>query len=204
MIDLVQFQPYIYPVLPELSDMEFIANTRRACIEFCRKTQVWQMDLDPIDIVAGQQVYTMTLPTDADLSKVMRVIIDGVDQIPLSEKPAGSSFGYAPYYTVNISTNQITLVKSPLDNVPAGLQICIALKPTITAFQVPEILLSQYPEAISYGALGNLCAMVGRPFSDFEMAKQYREDFRHAINSAASDALYGFSRAVLETIPAYI
>jgi hypothetical protein len=204
MIDLSKFQPFIYPVLPELSDMEFIANTRRACIEFCRQTQVWQIDLEPIDIVVGKHVYDLVLPDDAELSKVMRVSAEEMELTPIAEERKSRSFGYSPCYSVNIQTKQIALATTPQNNAVGGLQIRVALKPTTTAFQVPDILLSQYPEAIAYGALGNLCSMVGRPFSDFEMAKQYREDFRHAINCAASDASHGFSRAVLNTVPSYI
>jgi hypothetical protein len=204
MIDLSRFQPYIYPALPELSDMEFIANTRRACIEFCRQTQVWQIDLEPIDIVAGKHVYDLVLPKDAELSKVMSVIAEEIDLIPIAKERKSRVFGYSPCYSVNIQTKQIALETTPKSNVVGGLQIRVALKPAIASFQVPEILLTDYSEAISCGALGNLCSMVGRPFSDLQRAAAYREDFRHMINSATSDAAHGFSRANLNTKESYI
>ena len=204
MTDLSKFLPYIYPALPEVSDMEFIANTRRACIEFCRLTRVWQIDLEPMDIVAGQSNYSMLLPPEADLSKVLTVVVDGQELLPISERLHGNSQGSTGFYNVNHSDKKIILSSIPANDITVGLQISVALQPTIVTFDVPEILFNTYPEAISLGAIANLCAIMGRPFGNLEMAKLYREEFRMAINAATSDASYGFSRAVLNTTPSYI
>ncbi|MGB4497893.1 MAG: hypothetical protein WBI40_04275 [Methylococcaceae bacterium] len=202
MIDLVKFSPFIYPALPEVSDMEFISHTRRACVDFCRNTFVWQVDLEPMDLHDKQNTYALAIPENAELVRVMRVVV-GDDEYTAINDTVGMSFGYAPYYVSHIASKEIDLVKTPMSNVPAGLKVRVALMPSYAAMEVPEILFTRYAEAISYGALGNLCAMAGRPFSNFEMAKQYREDFRHAQDCAKSEAAHGFSRATFETQSAY-
>jgi hypothetical protein len=203
MTDLVKFSPYIYPVLPELSDMEFIAYTRRACIDFCRRSLVWQIDLPTMDINTSQNVYPLTIPAGSELTHIMRVMVDEEDYAPVNESN-GATFGYAPYYVSRIETREMQLVKFPQSNSPNGLEIRVALQPAQLAMEVPDILYTHYSEAIAVGALSNLCSIAGRPFSDLQRAAEYREDFRHMINSATSDAASGFSRAILNTKESYI
>lgn len=205
MIDLSKFQPFIYPTLPEVSDMEFIANTRRACIEFCRRSLVWQKELAPMNVNGGQNTYALDIPPEAELTRVMRVMVDNQNYTAVTEDDfTGSSFGFAPYYITRLMSREISLVKTPLDNLENGLKISVALQPTHTTMQVPDILYIHYAEAIAVGALSNLCSIAGRPFSNPDMAMQYKEDFRHAINNATSDAVHGFSRATFNSTEAYI
>ena len=143
MIDLVKFSPYIYPVLPELSDMEFIAYTRRACIEFCRRSFVWQQDLPAMDINASQNVYTLPIPASSELTRIMRVMIDEEEYAPVNESN-GISFGYAPFYVSRIETREMQLVKFPQSNSKDGLEIRVALQPAQMAMEVPDILYTHY------------------------------------------------------------
>lgn len=203
MTDLSRFSPFIYPVLPELSDMEFIAYTRRACIEFCRRSLVWRQDLPVMDINASQNIYPLAIPENSELTRIMRVIVDSENYEPVNDSN-GTSFGYVPYYVSRIETREMQLVKFPQSNIPNGLEIRVALQPSQMAMEVPDILYTHYAEAIAVGALANLCNIAGRPFSDPQRAKSYQEDFRHMINSATSDAAHGFSRAILNTKESYI
>lgn len=203
MIDLGKFKPFIYPSLPEVSDMEFISNTRRACIEFCRRSLVWQVELNPIDVVSGQVTYALEIPEDTELTRVMKVIVNRDEYTPINDD-AGQFFGFAPYYVSHITSREIDLIRPPQDNIAGGLKIKVALQPTHTAMQVADILYTHYSEAIALGALANLCSIAGRPFSNPQLAKQYTEDFRHAINNATSDAVHGFSLATFNTQEAYI
>jgi hypothetical protein len=203
MIDLVKFSPFIYPVLPELSDMEFIAYTRRACIDFCRRSLVWQQDLPAMDINASQNVYALAIPEGSELTRIMRVAVDEEDYMPVSESN-GMSFGYSPFYISRIESREMQLVKYPQLNSPNGLEVRVALQPAQMSMQVPDILYTHYSEAIAVGALSSLYAITGRAFSDPQRAEAYREDFRHMINSATSDAAHGFSRATFSTKESYI
>lgn len=203
MIDLAKFSPFIYPVLPELSDMEFIAHTRRACIDFCRRSLVWQIDLPAMDINISKNVYALTIPDNSELTSILRVFVDEEEYQPVNDA-RGMSFGYAPYYVSRIQTREMQLVKFPQSNIPDGLEIRVALQPSQMAMEVPDILYTHYSEAISVGALASLCNIAGRPFSDPQRAKAYQEDFRNMINSATSDAAHSFSRAILSTRENYI
>lgn len=180
---------------------------RRACIEFCASSWVWQYLPDPIDIVAGEARYDLEPDTGADISAVMDVACNGV---PLEAKsvawldanlPGWRTTPGTPKFYTQVDTEQIILAPAPDANIAGGLTMTLTLEPSKTSQGIPRWLFNQFMYALAEGAISYLMLMPNKPWTDLASGARYGINFQNAIANAKASTAASLGRAATRVTP---
>ena len=79
------------------------------------------------------------------------------------------------------------------------LRLEVAMKPSLDATALPDLLLARWPEKIAAGALARLHAHANVPYADPNRVARYEAIFNSAISKAADEVEAGFNRPQLRT-----
>ena len=71
--------PEIIPVVPGCTDTLIEQNIRAATIELCEKTEVYQLELDPVTTVQNIFEYDLEPPSGTSVHKIIWMTYDGED-----------------------------------------------------------------------------------------------------------------------------
>lgn len=214
LVDLSAWRPYVMPQLPGVTELEFRFALRRAAREFCRRAWVWHGAPESFDLVAGQALYSPTLPVDGagaaagEIARVLELEAKGVDFMePCSFEQAQyldtTQAGEPPLFYAVVDNRQVRVVPQPTASTPDGLTVWCAFKPNQTTEVLPQILLDDYAEGVAQGARWYLQAAEGRPYSDAKAAERHRAAFYGFIGQASVEVARGFARTLLETVPCW-
>lgn len=202
----VAWEEFLPEVLLEVDDCPqalAVSAIRNAAITLCKKSRVWREYLDAITVKTGQADYELDQPTDTNIVMVVSARC-GADpnkidmKGPFSEKHLDRDLPGWRNYTANIpsvflfdGTITMTLVGTPTEDITNGLLVRVALKPTTTASEGPDILLADYHEAIGYGAKARLMAMPEKEWSNPNLSMYYDKLFARACVDAWAKAARG-------------
>lgn len=205
----VKYSDLVADVLPSLvadpSDPVTERAIRRAAIEFCAGSWVWQHLMDPIDLVAGEATYDLEAPTGADVSAVMHVECNGQ---PLENKslewlnreyPSWRLDRETPRWFTQVIPDQVILAKVPDVSVTGGLYMTLAIEPAQTSTSFPKWIANQFLYALVDGALSTLMLMPEKPWTDLKNGAARLDNFNAAINNARASGTAALSRAPLRT-----
>lgn len=196
------FLPRLLPLVPGCPEPLAVQALLDAAIEFCDETCVVVSVTTPSAIQAGVSGYTVTLPQQAELTRVSRVwcgkrklnLAQGVkvDTPLVYTNPIGEFYAPegAPTTATISSTGVVTLYPTP-DAATAAkelLSLRIATRPTRSATQVDDRLGSAWAEAIVAGAAYRLTGMQAVAFSDEAQSVKAHARFRYFINRARIEA----------------
>lgn len=199
-----EFSKFILPFVHDCSGVAAEVAARFACIEFCRRSEWLQMELDPIDILAGTADYELETPLDTLPLRIVSATIDGQSP-PLEFKTQdelATIYGDwrvqegTPRYITHIALPDARLVPSPDVDVSQGLRVIVAIAPTQDAQEVDDQLYERWAEAIAYGARARLKEMAGQPYYDPANAPAAWGMFHSGVSQAKADRQRDFSRAV--------
>lgn len=199
------FLPYVLPAVPGCPDEAARLEVRRACVQFCRETRVWQAWLSPVAVTAGQGAYTLALPSNAGLTMPEEVKFGDVRLEPLSRAGALEIYGETwdsalsgqPRHYVMDGDNGIALVPTPIQD--GTLNVLAVLEPTQSAGAVPDVLLVNYPESIAHGALARLLAVPGAAWSNPQLAGWHGQQFGIDIGGYSAVVAKGRTKAPFAT-----
>ena len=169
-----------------------------ACIEFCHQTLLIQ-DLTTMKVEAGVQDYTIDVPSNMVLIKVLGVIHVDKWLTPNSVENVRSGLALrgsvgdavvaeaAPkvYFQKWPNSPDISLYPVPAETVIEGLAIRAAYAPTRSAAVVDDVLFDSWAEAIAAGAISRLLQMPSQTFSAPQLAVIYRGQFDTATRKAS-------------------
>ena len=196
-----------YPEInPDITNVPYPAlkeAVRAAAIKFCNKTHLWKVELDPIDIVADQSDYTLTVPTEleADIIVVddVQYKAEGEDDdkyqtvYPVSfvQKNLNTGGGWrfsniesiTEYYVDPEDVTTLHLVGNPSEASTDGLLVTVIIKPIRIATALPDFIYDDYREEIGCGAKANLFLRKGMPWYDPKIADYYKNEFDNACNN---------------------
>lgn len=167
-----------------------------SAIAFCEQSLAVQTDLDPVDLKAGTRRYELDLPSQSELSQVLRV---WANDRPLVAVPSAmvverSGQQGEPLYYYNRDVDEVVvlhLFPTPDKDVPGGLVVRVATRPTRNATQVHSSLFKEWTEVIVDGALARLHDMPGQPFTNEAKAMLLSQRVRSQTNAARVEALRG-------------
>lgn len=203
--------------MPELPGAEaaLVANAiKRACIEFCERSQFHRQTLTAINVVSGTASYALTAPSAAyRICGVVEVQYDlTTDQKELFPKTRDdldaklglgweSLSGDVIYYLQD-TINTVRLVRKPDEAITAGLVVRVAMAPDQAATEASDEIYNEFYDAIAAGAKYRLMLMPSKPWSNSQMAGFYRDRFESEIGAAQVRAARGYGRAPMRTRPA--
>jgi hypothetical protein len=200
---LSDYYDLLMPELPGITTALLDQHLREVARDFCGKTSAWREDLTAIDLVADQAAYSVAVPTDSALVRV--VSLTAADELLWLDREAKEDDEQPTYRpeeppfslsddlgTLTLSTDDV-----PTESLAAGLVIKAALKPSTTAATLPDFLRTQYSEAMRFGVLSRLMGMGKKPWSDRPLAGVYAQMWQQKLNFAGYQAQVGNTRQVL-------
>jgi hypothetical protein len=204
-----KYSDLIDDVLPSLAADPSIPVTeyaiKRACIEFCAGSWIWQFMPDPIDVVAGEAYYDLEPETGADVTAVMDV---SHNQVPLDAKsvewldknlPGWRTNQAVPKYYTQVDTDQILLAAVPDSNITGGLTMTLALQPSQSAVGIPKWIFTQFMYVLAEGAMARLMMMPNKPWTDMQTGAFHASHFQGSIANAKASTLAALGRAAHRT-----
>lgn len=202
---IAKYSELLNDVLPSLSadpsDPVTEYAIKRACIEFCAGSWIWQYLPDPIDVEAGEAYYDLEPETGADVSAVMDVAHNAV---PLDAKsvawldaqlPGWRTNPSVPKYYTQVDSEQIILAAVPDANITGGLTMTLALEPSQSAVGLPKWIFNQYIYTLAEGAIAKLMMMPNKPWTDLQNGAMHESNFRAAIANARALSTAALGRA---------
>jgi len=192
------FSPYVLPYAPGCPDATIEHHVRMAAIEFCRHTNVWRADLAGLagDGVATE--FTMPLPTDAEVSKLLGVAITATGYSPTDATIRTADVGARMVRdgttdTIAYTDDLRTLTVWPAQATGKTITATVSLKPSMTAATFPDALFAHYAQDIAAGALASILAMPKKDWTDVATAGIKQAEFNAKKASTARKVERGFS-----------
>lgn len=197
-----EFYPYVRPMAQDCPVGIVDAAIRAACIEFCWKSLIWNMETMCGDMLPGERVYKYNNKHD-QVSTVMPIccIIRDTRKQQIEDHVAHpTNLQDLDYYEPNWrqqeaqfptrfymkDPNTIVFVESPTEHVPGGIHLLCAVKPARDADGVAEFIFQDWAEEIASGALARIHGMAGRVWANPNLVQYHTSKFRAGISRAKS------------------
>lgn len=186
------FLPEVTQFLPDVPELVAKNAIRNAAIEFCEKTRYWQVDVDPISVVAGQRNYVVPTPADTKMVGVVSAYYNTNLLIPKGPDELARIYRMgdwqqvegAPQYLTQIIKPEVILVPTPYEDKAESLHLRVAIAPTRASEEISEDVYENYLMVIANGAKAILYNTPGQPYFDKTSAKECQMYFRAGIANA--------------------
>ena len=191
MNDHIEFEtllPDLIPMVPGAPDSLIISQIRAAAIDFCEKSEVYNVDLERLTTIPNIFEYELPLPKHTTCHRIMQVAYQGRDLEPISNllldqrKPDWRNKTGTPEYFVKQRSNYIWLAPVPSQLEPISTHVRACLKPVHDAQGIVDWMMNDYRDDIVNGTLFRLLRMPSKAWSD---------EIRSGANKAAPSNMYG-------------
>jgi hypothetical protein len=200
---LTDFLPGLLLDCPDVPRPQAMRHIREVVQEWCRHTEVWRVDLGPMDIVAGQAAYALTYDggggMTATVDKVLEVEFGGfgLDKLTpqeigrrnrawrassantpsafLSEIPSSLLFYPVPLLASTGSVADFTT--DPITQAVGVNRVYCVLAPDADATDVGDVL-EQWVPSIQDGIRGRLKRYLKRELRDPQLLQGFENDYR--------------------------
>ena len=172
-------------------DVNVLPALRRATRLFFQRTEVWQYQLDPIDLVADTKDYTLSPDRDAIILRVIEVRLLSDEEIASGYEgniTPGQFYTFTPPDVLTLN-DQIT----PRSNVTDGLVVKVVLMPNLEPGEVDEVMFNRYGEGIIAKAIYDLKGEAGKPWSDPQGRMDFKFEYLRGIANARGDIARNYS-----------
>ncbi|MDB5730692.1 MAG: hypothetical protein JWQ03_587 [Variovorax sp.] len=197
---LSDFYDYVMPELPGITaplvDQHLLAVAR----EICERTGLWR---ESVSLVAEEDRldYGLYAPTArTEVTRVLRVSWGQVLQWCATEDPQNPEdhprfTADEPPFILDAAGETVIFEVQP----HGDIDILAALRPSLAAITLPNILLTHHIEMVKRGVHSRLMRMGGKPWTDRDLAVDYGHDYDAFLNHAAMTADNGNTRALLRS-----
>lgn len=183
MDSLYDLLPDLFIELPNCPEQLIKQHLRLIAREFCRETEAYRIELDPIDIVSGTVEYNLNTGTNGSISRIIWVkkgdnITDANDQTnPLSP---------GDYYLKDEWT--LVLYSEPSSSITDGLIVKVAIRPDFDEdASLPPWFLERYADRLISGVKSKLLRMNNKPWTDRGLAGLYSNEYNSGIIDAKQE-----------------
>lgn len=196
MVNWKVFHELVLPVVPGCPVAVVNSAIKSAVIEFCEKSNLWQAESEPTDIVAGIASYSFKPPTGSKVVEGIAAYLEGrplhavsIYDLNLNQPTWRELETPEPNRYFMDGDHSIRLVGTPAKALQEALTIQVALKPTRAAVECPSFLYEDWAETIASGALARLLVMPGKDWTHAGMAEYHKTEFKIGIARARSKAM---------------
>jgi len=188
--------PFIINELPRCPKSLMLQKSIEIIRDFCMRCEGWEYELDAIDIKDGETDYDIDSPVeDTEIALITLVKQDDITIYPGAD------------YTIPVNKSEIKLEAEPTSDSSAALEITATLKPIKGATnntEIPDRFFNDWCEIWSKGVMSRLMMMPKQPWTDKEMARDYRFDYEKGIGDARIEASKGRTKTSLTvSIPSF-
>lgn len=204
------FYPEVLTELPSCPPALALQAIRNTVIEFCEKSLIHQVTLDPLTLVPNQCDYDLEAPSSHQrVQKIMRVWFKGQEIDPVAPDDVVTPDIYAaniPGYTVEKGPSKaytqkefgtVSFLPIPDQRYVNAITMRVALVPTRDSTQFEDSLYEQWGEFIACGAKARLMLNPGKPYTNTEAAVVNQGRYMTALNDARQRAIRGNVRSDL-------
>lgn len=182
---------------------------RNTLIEFCEKTMIYQVTLDPITLLKGVAEYDIDPPEGYRVHRIMKVWLRGSELSPIAPDMASSPEAYSdfiggysrseaqPTGYLQRDSGTVTFLPIPDQRYANAVTMRVALAPLRSSQAVEDFLFEQWGEVIAFGAKARLMLNPGKPFTNVEAATVQQARYISGRNDALQRALRGNVRSDL-------
>lgn len=182
---------------------------RNTIIEFCEKTMIHQVTLDPVTLLKGVSEYDLEAPDGYRVHRIMRVWLRGNELAPIAPDMVPRPEAYADFiggYTASESlpsgymqrdSGTVTFLPIPDQRYPNAVTMRVAIAPLRLFERVEDFLFEQWGETIASGAKSRLMINPGKPFTNIEGAAVHQTRYIAGRNDALQRAVRGNVRSDL-------
>lgn len=194
--------PFIWPNCLACPRDTVIHHARQAAIEFFESTLVWEVDLDTLLADGYSSDYALPLDDQCEVAKLLEVNVkSGADARPVeaelvSARPGRKALRHGTIGLRAWTEDRRTLRLSSAPSADTEIDVVAALKPSQTAYSMPDEVLAHNAEAIAQGALERIFLMSRVDWRDTGAAADARARFNSAIKAVGHQAERGFARQV--------
>lgn len=193
------FYPLILPTVLGAPYPTVDLAINRAAAELCESARVWEEFLDPITLRPGVAAYPLDLPAGSILVCARSIELDGVP-LALSQTIPRTAATQGMPVLAYIRAGE--LMVSPAPDTPGGvLTVFVTLRPSITATQLPDVLLDRHMVTVAEGAKAFLKEMTGAAWFDPAGYSLARQTFLYNVSRARIAVEHGFVGGSLAVAP---
>lgn len=202
-VPFTDFLPEVLPYVHDCPQLVAINAIRNAAIEFCEKSHYWQLDIDPMNVEAGEGNFIVPCPEgtvfiDAKMGWMNGRQLHAKSVEELTRMYRSMDFREAigsPAYITRVRGDEVILVPRPDRTQQAALTIRAVVAPARNATFIEKDVYEKFLEAIAKGARARLHSTPGQPYYDMTLSVMYQREFMVAIGEAKIKANKGLSRA---------
>lgn len=174
------------PSVPEPLALRALSDSFK---EFCVRTHIWQEALPTIRARADRTEFELSPDTGAMVVAIKEIRQDGqlippvpteLPRILVNTLPSGTR----PVAWTQIRPDLIDLVNAPLEDITLTAVAALTLTQGYTDYDIPDVLIDEYAEALAAGAKGRLVVQASQPWYAPDAAPEYRRQFYVAVNQA--------------------
>lgn len=202
------FLPYVLSDVPGCAEIVAIQAVRNTVIDFCEKSCVVQVDLDPVTLLAGEATYDLEPPQNRRVTKVMKLFYRNRELPPmaLDAIPSATFFNpealdadgrSEPQAWSQKDTDTFTVLPIPKSREIDAITIRAALKPTRNSTACDDVLFEDYAEYIGAGAKARLMIVPNKAYTNPKLVATQNEFYMQGVNVARQRATRGHTRASL-------
>jgi hypothetical protein len=181
-------------------------HIRMAAITLCERSQMYQVDLDPINLVAGTSTYSLDSPdAQTDVCSIRYMWVNGVRVDPISAdtlngKATDWRLDTADYVKVFTQFDQesFVLYPSPATSLTGGILLKVALRPSILSTGMVDWIMKKYLQELATGAKASLAAMTGQTWSSPQLAAERSQEWETMLTLAEVEVNRGMSRTSMQ------
>jgi len=198
--------PDVRVEIPDIPTFVAERQLLRAAREFCEETRTWRVNVE-ISVIATIPASNIAslLPSDTELVDVVSIknIGGGAPVIPrtyawldknTSDWRSETDLN-ANYYVLD-GNNAIRFIPIPSVTTASLYYARVAVKPTLDASAINDIVANKYDEVLVHGALAKLFLMPRKPWTDANLAQYHLALFRASFAPARTEAAEEFQTGI--------
>ncbi len=186
------FLPHVIPYVPGCPELVALEHIKRAAREFCERTELWQVDTQPLLTSPGLATYPLDLDDEQERVKLRRVWVDG-HEYRVVDSMLGHALTRRGYGTFAYLEGPLDLMLFPVPTADA-LEITtqMVVKPSLAAEDWPDDF-AEYVHDISHGAIATLARLPKSTWADRQLAIDERAQFEDRIQTVGFKVSQSFT-----------
>lgn len=212
---LSAFYPFIRPKLSNVPDLVLERAVLDTCIQFAEESNIVSFTLGPISTTPTVAEYVVPLPPQVSIGMVDKAWL-GTRHLGLTA-PQYLNDPTAVFGTVGSDSRPVGTPRSLyiVDDTTVGLypapdadnakplSLTLSVRPLITATQVDDVLLTDWPEYIAAGVIWRVASQPGQIYTNLELAASSLMLFSRGVQRARNRSYKGrvVSNAMIQQRP---
>tara|TARA_X000001382_G_scaffold5992_1_gene4869 strand:+ start:6638 stop:7321 length:684 start_codon:yes stop_codon:yes gene_type:complete len=191
------FLPEIIASAPGCPDTLIERHVRSAVIDMCEKTDIYQVELDPVTAIANTHEYDLEPPKGTVVHRIRHVLFDGNPLEPTTStlleqrNPKWRTDSGTPEYFIKEGQSLFWLVPTPSATQASAIILRVVLKPTRTSTACDDYIMNDFHDVIVNGTLTRLLRMPGQDWTDYNAANIYNTLYMQGLVEAEKIARSG-------------